>query len=166
MKDKLVKKMRRLISNKRGVNAIISSILLCSAVITLGFAVFAYAQHQASDANMRYADNTNNNIARIQEKLVFEHIYNNCSLNELTVFIINCGNSDDVGLAKAYLTRDSLVQSFEDIELKSLNGTIIESLDFNEEAFFKLSINLAEDASYTLQILTTRGRFFVTTFTA
>ena len=166
MKNASTRKMRRLIFDKRGVNVIISSVMLCSAVIAMGFVVFAYTQHQAVDANMRYADNTSENIARIQEKLAFEHIHNNSSSNELTVFLINCGKSDAVVLAKAYLTKDSWSQSFEDMELKLLNNTITQSLDVLEEGFFQLSIDLEEDASYSIQVLTARGRIFVTTFIA
>lgn len=166
MKDELTRKLRRLIFDKRGVNIIISSVMLCSAVIAMGFVVFAYTQHQAVDANMRYADNTNENIAKIQEKLAFEHVHNNASSNELTVFVINCGKSDDVVLTKAYLTKDSWSQSFEDIELKLLNDTLTQSLDVLEEGFFQLSIDLEEDTSYSIRVLTERGRFFVTTFVA
>ena len=166
MKDELTRKLRRLIFDKRGVNVIISSVMLCSAVIAMGFVVFAYTQHQAVDANMRYADNTNENIAKIQEKLAFEHIHNNASSNELTVFVINCGKSDDVVLAKAYLTKDSWSQSFEDMELKFLNDTITQSLAVLEEGFFQLSIDLEEGTSYSIRVLTTRGRIFVTTFVA
>ena len=166
MRSELIRKIRRLVADKRGVNAIISSVMLCTAVIAIGFVVLAYAQHQAVDANMRYADNTNSNIDRIKEKLIFEYIRNNDSLNELTVFIINCGKSDDLVLARAYLIRESWVQSFEDIELKLLNGTVIQDLDVQQEGFFKLSNELEEDASYTIKILTTRGNNFVTTFIA
>ena len=166
MKNASTRKMRRLIFDKRGVNAIISSVMLCSAVIAMGFVVFAYTQHQAVDANMRYADNTNDNIARIQEKLAFEHIHNNSSSNELAIFLLNCGKSDDIVLAKAYLTKDSWSQSFEDIELKFLNDTIIQSLDVLEEGFFQLSIDLEEDTNYSIRVVTARGRNFVTTFVA
>ncbi len=166
MNNTLLRKIRRLISDKRGVNAIISSVMLCSAVIALGFIVFAYTQHQAVEANIRYAYNTSDNIAKIQEKLAFEHIYFNSSLNELTVFLINCGKSDDVVLDRAYLTSDSLYQSFENIELKLLNGTVSQGLDAQKEGFFQLSTDLTEDTSYSIRIVTTRGRYFVTTFIA
>jgi hypothetical protein len=159
MKNKLIRKIRRLISDKRGVNAIISSVMLSTAVIALGFVVFAYTQHQAVESNIRYANNTNDNIAKMQEKLAFEHIY-------FTVFLINCGKSDDVVFDRAYLTNDSWSQSFEDIELKLLNGTITQSLDAQEEGFFQLSTDLTEDTSYSIRIETTRGRYFVTNFIA
>ncbi|UCC57924.1 MAG: hypothetical protein JSW14_06065 [Candidatus Bathyarchaeum sp.] len=166
MKDELIRKIHRLIFDKRGVNVIISSVMLCSAVIAMGFVVFAYTQHQAVEANVRYADNTNENIATIQEKLAFEYIHNNSSSNELTVFLINCGKSDDVVLVRAYLSKGSWAQSFEDMELKFLNGTITQSLDVLEEGVFQFSIDLEEDASYSIRILTARGRNFVTTFVA
>ena len=69
--------------------------MLASAVIALGFVILVYTQQNAAKSNMQYADNTNENIASIQEKLAFEHIYNNSSLNELSVFLINCGNNYD-----------------------------------------------------------------------
>jgi hypothetical protein len=166
MRGWLTGKTRRLVFDQRGVNAIISSIMLCSAVIAMGFVVFAYTQHQAVDANMRYADNTNENIARVQEKLAFEYIHNNSSSNELTAFLINCGKSNNITLAQVNLTKDSWSHSFEDMELKFLNGTITQSLNVLEEGFFQLTIDLEEDASYSIQVVTTRGGIFVTTFVA
>ena len=166
MKDELIRNIHRFIFDKRGVNVVISSVMLCSAVIAMGFVVFAYTQHQAVDANMRYSDNTNENIARVQEKLAFEYIHNNSSSNQLTVFLINCGKSNNITLAQVHLTKDSWSQSFEDMELKFLNGTITQSLDVLEEGFFQLTIDLEEDASYSIQVVTTRGRNFVTTFVA
>ena len=140
--------------------------MLASAVIALGFIVFAYTQQKAVESNMRYADNTNTNIARIQEKLAFEHVYNNSSLNELCVFLINCGKSDDIAVTRVYLTNGSWVQSFDNVELKFLNGTITQSLDVLEEGGFQLSIDLVEETSYSIRVITARGRNFVTTFIA
>jgi len=139
---------------------------MASTVIALGFAVLLYTQNRAVEGNMQYADNTDKNISTIQEKLAFEHIHNNGSLNELTVFLINCGKSDEIALARAYLTKDSWSQSFEDVELKLLNGTITQGLDVLEEGFFQLSIDLEEGTSYSIRVVTTRGRNFVTTFVA
>jgi hypothetical protein len=160
------RKIRNFIFNSRGVNAIISSVLLASGVIATGFVVLAYTQQRAMETNIQYADNTSKNIERIQEKLAVEHINYNHTSNELTVFLINCGQSNDLGLVKTYLTNESWVNLFEDIELKLLNDTNTQSLDVSEEGFFKLSIVLTEDTEYTIQIRTMRGRYFVETFSA
>jgi hypothetical protein len=162
----LTRKIRRFIFNRHGTNATISSVMLASAVIALGFIVFAYTQQKAVESNMRYADNTNTNIARIQEKLAFEHIYNNSSLNELCVFLINCGKSDEIAVTRVYLTNGSWAQLFDNVELKFLNGTITQSLDVLEEGGFQLSIDLVEETSYSIRVITARGRNFVTTFIA
>jgi hypothetical protein len=118
-------KFRKLISNRRGVNAVISSVILAGAVIALGFVALYYTQQKAMESNIQYANNTNDNIASVQEKLSFLHIDYNISINELTVYLMNNGKSDDIGIAKIYLNNDSWIQSFDDLELKFLNGTVM-----------------------------------------
>lgn len=166
MKSGLARKIRRLFSNRRGVNVVVSNVLLACAVISLGFVVFYWTQQRALEANVEYADTTNENIASLRERLVFEYVFYNSTQNELSVYLLNCGASTDVSLARVYLVNSSWSQSFGDIELKFLNGTTTQNLDVLEEGYFQLSVELEVDTSYSMRILTGRGRFFVTTFVA
>lgn len=166
MRNKFGRKLHKLLFCRRGVNQVISSVIMASAVITLGFMVLLYTQQETLEHNTEYSDNTDNNIAKIQEKLVFEHIHYNNSINELTVFLLNCGKTDGVTIDRVYLSNDSWSQSFDNIELKFLDNTATSSLDATEEGFFQLTIWLQEDTSYIAKLVTARGRYFAETFIA
>lgn len=148
------------------MSVVISNVLMACAVVALGFSVFYWAQQRSLDANLDYANTTEENIAGIKEKIVFEYIFYNISQNELTVFLINCGKSNNVSLARVYLSNDSWTQSFDDIELSFLNDTLAQDLDILDEGYFQLSVDLSANTNYSIRIVTKRGRFFVTTFVA
>ena len=166
MENRLIKKIRRLFLDGRGVNVVISNVLMACAVIALGFAVLYWTQQKSLDANIEYADTTDENIARIKEKLVFEYVSYNISQKELTVYLINCGKSNDVSLASVYLSNSSWSKSFFEIELRFLNGVLTQSLDILEEGRFQLSVGLVANTSYFIRLITKRGRLFATTFVA
>lgn len=165
MKHSLTKRSRRFLLNKRGVNAVISSVILACTVVTLGFVVFYWTQQRAFETNEEYGDTTDENIAKIGERLAFEHIFYNYSENTLSVYLLNCGKSNDVRLETIYLSNSSWSQTFSDIELKFLNGTETESLNVGEEGYFKLSVNLVSFYMiYSIRVTSVRGSHFETNF--
>lgn len=166
MESRLTRKVRRLFFNRHAVNVIISNLIMAGAVVALGFAVLSWTYSWSSVYNTEYANLIEANSDRIKEKLVFEYIFYNASENGLTVYLINCGKSDDVSLANVYLSNSSWFQSFPDIELRFLNGTLTESLDIGEEGYFQLSVSLVANTSYSIRIVTGRGRCFDATFIA
>ncbi|MFQ6081135.1 MAG: hypothetical protein ACE5OW_05675 [Candidatus Bathyarchaeia archaeon] len=167
MGSRLTRKVRRLLFDRRAVNIAISNLILAGAVVALGFAVLSWTYSRSSVYNMEYANLIEANSDRIKEKLVFEYIFYNTSGN-LTVYLINCGKSNDVSLAHVYLSNSSWFRSFPDtdIELRFLNGTSTESLDIGEEGYFQLSVSLVTNTSYSIRIVTGRGRSFDATFIA
>ena len=165
MKHKLTRRFRRFLLSKRGVNVVISNVLLACAVVALGFGVLYWAQQRAFEANEEYGDTTNENIAKIRERLAFEYIFYNYSENTLNVYLINCGKSNDLGLDTVYLSNSSWSQTFSDVELKFLNGTETESLDIGEEGHLKLSVNLvAFHLKYFIRVTSVRWRQYETNF--
>lgn len=164
MKSGLIRNIRRLLFNKHAENTVVSSVILAGAVIALGLATLNWTYQKSLIANDEYADVTEANLASIKEKLVFEYIFYNSSENELTVYLMNCGKSNDVSLASVYLSNSSWVQSFSDIELRFLNGTLTQGLDIGEEGYFQISVSLVANTTYSLRIVTGRGRSFDTTF--
>jgi len=159
------RRIRRLFFDRRGVNVVISNVILASAVIALGFAVQYWAYQRSLDFNMDYAEVVEEDIAHIKEKLVIEYIFYNTSKKELAVYLINCGKNDNVSLASVYLSSNSWSQSFSVIELKFLNGTSTDSLDVGEEGYLKLSADLTPLYQiYSIRIITGRERWFVKTF--
>lgn len=166
MESRLSRKIRRLFFDRRAVSIVISTVLLTAAVMALGSAVLYWTYSRTLLANSEYSDVMDASLASIKEKLVFEYIFYNTSDNELTVYLINCGKSDDVSLASVYLRNSSVLQSFYSITLRFVNGSLTQSLDIREEGFFKLSANLMADTSYSIRVVTGRGRLFEAAFIA
>lgn len=166
MKSRLARKIRSLFFGRRGGNVIVSNVLMASAVVALGFVVFFWTWQRSLDANVEYANVTKENIDKIKEKLVFEYIFYSSSENKSTVYLINCGKSNDVSLDSVYLSNSSWSHSFYHVELRFLNGTLTQSLDILEEGYFQLSVGLVAGSTYFIRIATERGRLFATTFIA
>jgi len=165
MRYGLTNRLRRFFLNKRGANLVISSVILTCAAVTLGFVVLYWTQQRAFEANEEYGNTTDENIAKIRERMAFEHIFYNYSENTLSIYLINCGKSDDVVLDTAYLSNSSWSQTFFDIELKFLNGTETETLDIGEEGYFKISVSLVSFyMNYFIRITTVRGSQFEANF--
>lgn len=120
--SRLARKVRRLFLDRHAVSVVVSTLIMVGAVIALGFAVLSWTYSRSSVFNMEYANLVDANSERMKEKLVFEYVFYNASSSELTVYLINCGKSNDVSLANVYLSNGSWFQSFSDIELRFLNG--------------------------------------------
>lgn len=159
------RRLSRILSDRRAVNVVLSNVILASAVVALGLVVQIWAYQRSLAFNVEYANVVEDEIACIKEKLVIEHIFYNTSKKELTVYLLNCGKSNDVSLASIYLSDGSWSQSFYDIELRFMNGTLTQNLDVGEEGYLKLSVDLTPFYQiYTIRIMTERERLFVETF--
>ena len=167
MKYCLIRTLYKVSCNKKAVGVVVSTTLMASAVMALGFVLLFWTQTQAMDANSAYSENTNLNIDKIGEEIIIEHTFYDYNENNLTIWILNCGKSNTIQLREIILSNSSWSQTFVDFELKYLNGTVIESLDVGEEAVIELPVNLVTYfVNYFIQINTERGRQFVTDFIA
>jgi hypothetical protein len=170
MGKRLIRKLRRLFFDRRAISSVISNVLLASVVLGLGFAVQYYVYWRSVEYNRQYGALVDDSIAKIKEKLVFEHIFYNASDYNLTVYLMNCGRINDASIATVTvsLSNGSWLETFyeEEIKLKFPNGTQAEGLDILEEGYFQLPVGLVDDRSYAILIVTGRGKAFVTNFTA
>ena len=143
--------------------------MLASVVLSLGFGMQYWVYWRSIEYNDQYGILVDDSIAKMKEKLVFEHIFYNASDSKLTVYLINCGKIDDTSISSVSLSRGDLwSKTFykEEIILKFPDGTETEELDILEEGYFQLPVSLEDDTSYTILIITGRGKAFVTTFIA
>ena len=160
-------KLKKLFLKKRGISPVISTTILAGAVIALGFVVFMWTYNRSLAFNREYANVVETDLARIKEKLVFEFVFYNASDKELTVYMMNCGKSNNVSLTNVFLSDSSWYQSFTNIELTLLNETSTQSLDVNDEGYLKITVDdLVVQSSYSIRVVTGRGRGFETTFVA
>ena len=143
--------------------------MLASVVLSLGFGMQYWVYWRSMEYNDQYGILVDDSIAKMKEKLVFEHIFYNASDSKLTVYLINCGKIDDTSISSVSLSRGDLwSKTFykEEIILKFPDGTETEELDILEEGYFQLPVGLDDGKSHVILIITGRGKAFVTTFIA
>ena len=157
-------KLKRLISNRRGLSPVISSVMLTGFVLILGLGVISWANSQTALTSGEYAETVDSNLEQIKEKVIFEYLYYNVSSQELTVYIMNSGQSDAVTVTLAIVSNSSWHQMLSDFQLRDLSGELIQDLDVTEEGSFKLQLPLKAGEIYVIRVITGRGRAFETTF--
>ena len=170
MKKRLIGTIRRLFLDRRAISSVLSNVMLASVVLSLGFGMQYWVYWRSIEYNNQYGILVDDSIAKMKEKLVFEHIFYNGSDNNLTVYLINCGGISDTSISSVSLSNGSSSWSETfyagEIELKFPNGTETEVLDILEEGYFRLPVDLVDDRSYVILMITGRGKAFVTTFIA
>jgi len=167
MKERLLKKIRRLFSDKRAISSVLSSVLLASVVLSLGFGVQYYVYWRSIEYNNQYGALVDESIAKLREKLVFEHIFYDTDNNSLAIYLMNCGKINDASIDTVSISNETWNTAFYEVELMSLDdGEPTDGLDILDEGYFELTVGLVDDTSYTIFIITGRGKAFATSFTA
>lgn len=167
MKERLLKRIRRLFSDKRAISSVLSNVLLASVVLSLGFGVQYYVYWRSVEYNNQYGALVDESIAKLREKLVFEHIFYDTNTNNLSIYLMNCGKINDASIDTVTISNETWNTAFYEVELKSLDdGEPTDGLDVLDEGYFELTVSLVDDTSYTILIITGRGKAFATSFTA
>ena len=130
---RLTKFFQKMFSNKKAENTVVANTILAGAVISLGFVTLIWVTQRASIANDEYADVLETNLESIKEQVVFEYIFYNSNENNLTVYLMNCGKSNNVSLTTAYISNDTWIEPFDVSNLRLLNGTLTQNLDIDDE---------------------------------
>ena len=82
--------------SNRAINNILSSVITSTAMILLCFSLLYMAQTRTTSNNVQNAENINEDIHRINEKLLFHFFFYNDSQKTLTVFLENYGDAERV----------------------------------------------------------------------
>jgi hypothetical protein len=164
-----LRKVWKLLRERRAVSTVVSSVILTGAVIAVSFVVLFWAQYRSSAYNAQYSEAMNADIARLKERLAFEYVF--YGGGNLTVYLMNCGTIDNVTIQTVYVKDAAGVpkQVNSSITLIHFNGTQIadKDLDRGEEGYFVLSsLSLSTGASYSVRVVTGRGSTFDHTFIA
>ena len=163
-----LKKVWKLLHERRAVSTVVSSVILTGAVIAVSFVVLFWAQYRSSAYNEQYSEAMNADIARLKERLAFEYVF--YGGGNLTVYLMNCGTIDNVTIQTVYVKNSTWFKTFpkSEIGLKFLNDTGAQDLDMGEEGYFVLSplSDLMSGKSYSIRIVTKRGSTFDHTFIA
>ena len=167
-----IRKIFRILFDKRAINNAVSATIMTSVVIALGISVFTWAQARAADYNSDFSQTVDTETAKLKEKLAFEYVfYDGTSSSNLTVFLLNCGTIDDVKIKTVYIYDRSsdLIEFFSNPRLYSFQGLDEipdQDLDRQEEGRLVLHLSSWLSGFYNIKIVTVRGATFETDFVA
>ena len=164
----LVRRVPRIIFDKRAVDNVISAVILTGVVVALSLSMFAWAQGRSSVYNNEYSETVDAETAKLKEKLAFEYVYYE---DDLSIYLLNCGTIDDVQIKTVYISDsgNTLLETFSNPQLYSFQSLVeISDLDRGEEGrlVLTLSTSLNEGAYYCVKIITGRGASFDSNFVA
>jgi len=167
----LVRRIPRIIFDKRAVSNVISATILTGVVIALSLSMFTWAQGRTSVYNSEYRETVDAETAKLKEKLIFEYVFYGNPSDDITVYLLNCGTIDNVEIKNVYVSNSTWLSNPSFSTLKFLNGTEIpdQDLDVGEEGYFvlsQLSTNLKTGAYYCVKVVTVRGATFDSNFVA
>jgi hypothetical protein len=159
------RKIWKLLHGRRGVSAVVSNVILTGAVIAVSFVVLAWTQYRSSAYNDEYSEVMDADIAKLKERLAFEHVFYDEDGGDLSVYLMNCGKINDTTVKTVYVTTDTgkVKEVFSNINLTDFNDvkTADQDLDRGEEGYFVLSsLGLEPDTSYLVRVVTGRGSTF------
>lgn len=165
----LIKRIRKIVFDRRGVNNTISATIMAGAVVALGLAVFAWAQGRTSTYNSEFGETVDAETARLKEKLVFEYIFYDD--DDLTVYLLNCGTIDGIKIKTVYIYDDSnnLKGIFSDptlYQFETLEGIPGQVLDRGDEGRLVLDPSESLGGFCNIKIVTERGATFDQGFVA
>jgi len=80
--------------NRRGISPVIATIILSAAVITIGGAVWSYAQGASTVIATGYVNDTLTLMREVTERFTVEHVSNNTARTSLYVWVYNYGDVD------------------------------------------------------------------------
>lgn len=164
----LVRRIFRIILDKRAVSNVISATILTGVVVALSLSMFAWAQGRSSVYNNEYRETVDAETAKLKEKLAFEHVYYE---DDLSIYLLNCGTIDDIQIKTVYIydSGNTLLEIFSNPQLYLFQSLVeISDLDIGEEGRLILepSTSLEQGAYYRVKIITVRGATFDTDFVA
>jgi len=167
----VVRKISRIIFDKRAVSNVISAVILTGVVVALSLAVFGWAQSRSSDYNKEYSDTIDAETVKLQEKLAFEYVYyEDNSPKNLSIYLLNYGTIDDVQIKTVYVYDNSGTLGFEPFSEPPLylfqSWDEISELDRGEEGRLVLTLPDPGLSSgyYGVRVVTERGATFDTNF--
>jgi len=164
----LLRRISRMILNKRAESYVISAVILAGVSIALGFAVLAWAQSRSSDYESELSETMNAEKAKLKERLAVEYIVYDESAHKIWIYLLNWGTIDDVEIQTVHIRRGSWNLATSTFTLSFFNGTLIpdEDLDIGEEGYILIPIPLDDGGYYYVRVVTVRGAVFDSTFVA
>jgi hypothetical protein len=162
----LVRRIFRIIFDKRAVSNVISATILTGVVVALSLSMFAWAQGRSSVYNDEYRETVDAETAKLKEKLAFEYVHYETSPKNLLVYLLNCGTIDGIEIKTVYICYGSGTLCFEPFSEPPLYSFLswdeLLGLDRGEEG--RLVLELPDpgllSGYYNVRVVTVRGATF------
>jgi hypothetical protein len=167
--SKPIKLVLNLLFDKRAISVVLSTLIITAGVIAAGIAVLYWAYGWGNVADQQYSTITSDSMSAMGEQLGFEYTTYSSSLGQLTVYLINCGTSNNLTIARVYLWSSTFVPISGKFTLSPLYYTATGKqiptstggLGIGKEGYFNLSgLSLSSGTYYNLRVVTGRGSDF------
>ena len=127
---------------RKGLSSVISSVILAAVIISVGGAVWYYAQGATSIISQGYIDDTFELVNDVTERFMVEHISNNTDFTTLYIWIYNYGNTNVT--ADVYVSADDITYT-SDLD----NPIYIES---SEYVCVNITVSVPTSESLTVKV--------------
>jgi len=97
--------------SRRGISPVIATIILSAVVLTIGSAVWSYAQGASTVIATGYVNDTLTIMKEVTERFTVEHVSNNTARTSLYVWVYNYGEVDITVDVYANVTSSSICYS-------------------------------------------------------
>ena len=166
-----VRKISKMIFNKKAVSLVASAVILTGVAISLGFVVLFWGQSMSSDYARNYGQITDAEIAKLKEKLTAEYVFYNSTSKSIRIFMLNAGAINNITIQSVYVRNSTWNKVTSSPSLKFFNGTVIpdQDLDMGEEGYVDIALSpiaLTASKYYSVRIVTGRGSIFEADFIA
>jgi flagellin-like protein len=149
-------KSRSSFTNRRGISPVIATIILSAVVVTIGGAVWSYAQGAASVMASDYVNSTMSIMKEITERFTVEHVNNTIDRTQLNIWIYNYRDVDiEVDVYVIISGRSYGTDIDNPLEIKAgclLKVTVTILATSGEKAAIQVHSRRQNDAYYTYYI--------------
>ena len=167
-----IRRLFRMIFNKKAESAVISAVILTGVAITMGFVVLSWGQSRSSDFAKNYSAITDAEIDKLRERLTVEYVFYNSTSKSIRAFLLNTGSVNNTKIQSVYVRNSTWnwVTSSPPT-LTSFTGAPIsdQDLDMLEEGYVNVALSpiaLKAGTYYYVRVVTERGSVFDSEFIA
>jgi hypothetical protein len=166
--------------DKRALSPIFATVLLATIIIAFGSVAYYYASNVTTAATNNYVGTLSDSQQSIGERIGFENVAYDQFSTTLTVYIVNCGSTNNVKINSVFIYNSNHVivrtpySGSQILPLRPIdNGTPTptplpgNALNVGKEAFFSVlnvkstdGTPLAAGSIYTIHLITQSGSSF------
>jgi len=161
--------------DKRALSPIFATVLLASIIIVFGSVAYYYASNITTTTTNDYVSTLSDSQQAMSERIGFENVVYDQSSTALTVYIINCGSTNNIKINSVFIydASHTIVGAYSGNSISPLtpiDGTTPtptpitgNALNVGKEAYFTVTLtgpSLTSGSIYTIHLITQSGSYF------